>query len=88
MFPLRRPVEQIGADVRRLHEAFHRDGMRFAKWEGCRLAYDAVLTEAAETLELDHLMTLLPPGAERDLERERIEGLLEAAGLLLRPRAA
>ena len=86
--PLRRPVEQIGADVRRLHDAFHREGMRFAKYEGCRMAYDGVLTEAAETLELDHLMTLLPPGAERDHERERIEHLLGEAGMLRRPRAA
>lgn len=86
--PLHRPIERIGADLCRLHGAFHQEGMRFAKYEGCRLAYDGVLAEAAETLELDHLMAVLPPGVERDHERERIERLLEEAGLLRRPRAA
>jgi hypothetical protein len=86
--PLHRPIEKVGPDVRRLHEAFHRDGMRFAKYEGCRLAYDAVLAEAADILEIDHLLAVLSPGAERDLERERVEHLLDRAGMSLRPRAA
>ena len=86
--PLHRPIEQLAVDVRRLHDAFHHNGMRFAKYEGCRLAYDGVLAEAAETLELDHLLAVLPPGDERDHERERIERLLGDAGLLRRPHAA
>lgn len=86
--PLHRPIEQVGPDVRRLHRAFHRGGMRFAKYEGCRLAYDGVLAEAAGILEITHLLDVLPPGSERDHERERIEGLLEQAGLSPRPRAA
>lgn len=86
--PLRRPIEQIAADLRRLHQAFHRGGMRFAKYEGCRLAYDGVLAEAAETLEIDHLLGVLPAGGERDHERERVEQLLDGAGLLRRPHAA
>ena len=88
VIPLRRPIELIGADVRRLHAAFHREGMRFAKYEGCRLAYDGVLAEAADSLELEHLMAVLPPGSERDQERERLEHLLGEAGLLRRPYAA
>ena len=86
--PIHRPVEQVGADLRRLHAAFHRGGMRFAKYEGCRQAYDRVLAEAADMVEMAHLMEVLPPGAERDGERERVELLLEEAGLLRRPRAA
>ena len=86
--PLRRPIDQIGADLRRLHGAFRRGGMRFAKYEGCRLAYDGVLAEAAETLEVDHMMATLPPGVDRDLERLRVEWLLEEAGLLPRQHAA
>lgn len=85
--PSHRPIEQVGPDVRRLHEAFHRGGMRFAKYEGCRLAYDGVLAEAADILEIDHLLAVLPPGDERDHERARIERLLEEAGLSPRPRA-
>lgn len=86
--PLRRPIEDIGADLRRLHASFHREGLRFAKYEGCRQAYDRVLGEAADMVELPHLMSVLPPGTERDRERERLEMLLEDAGLLPRPWAA
>jgi hypothetical protein len=80
--PLRRPIEQLGADVRRLRDAFGRDGMRFAKYEGTRRAYDGALAEAADALELTHFLASLPPGVDRDLERVRIERLLEDAGLL------
>ncbi|WP_374454862.1 hypothetical protein [Nocardioides sp.] len=86
--PLRRPIEDIGADLRRLHASFHREGLRFAKYEGCRQAYDRVLGEAADMVELTHLLAVLPPGTERDRERERLEMLLEDAGLLPHPWAA
>lgn len=86
--PLRRPVEDVGADLRRLQASFRRDGLRFAKYEGCRQAYDKVLGEAADMVELAHLLEVLPPGTERDRERERVEMLLEDAGLLPRPWAA
>lgn len=85
---LRRPIEDVVADLRRLHGAFHRGGMRFAKWEGCRQAYDHVLGEVAEMVEVPHLLAVLPPGTELDRERERIEDLLEDAGLLPRRWAA
>lgn len=86
--PLRRPVEQVGADLRRLHAAFHRGGMRFAKYEGCRQAYDRVLAEAAEMAGITHLVGILPPGEELDRERERLERLLVQHGLLPPPYAA
>ena len=86
--PIRRPVEQVGADLRRLHAAFHRGGMRFAKYEGCRLAYDRVLGEAAEMAGCPHLLAVLPPGEELDHERERVERLLVQHGLLPPPYAA
>ena len=82
VLPLHRPIEQVGADVRRLREAFGHEGMRFAKWEGTRRAYDGVLTEAADSLELPHDLAVLPPGVDRDFERVRVERLLEDAGLL------
>jgi hypothetical protein len=85
---LHRPIEDVGADLRRLHASFHREGLRFAKYEGCRPAYDRVLAEAADMLEAAHLLDVLPPGTERDHERERVEMLLEDAGLLPRPWAA
>jgi hypothetical protein len=81
-----RPIEAIAADVRRISARFHQDGMRFAQYEGRRQSYDRVLAEAADTLEISHLLGVLHPGAELDLERARIEWLLTEAGLL--PRAA
>ena len=86
--PLHRPIERIAADLRRLHAAFHRGGMRFAKYEGCRQAYDRVLGEAADMAGFAHLMDLLPPGHELDVERERVERLLGEHGLLPPPYAA
>ena len=86
--PLHRPIERIVVDLRRLHGAFHRGGMRFAKYEGCRQAYDRVLGEAADMAGFPHLMDLLPPGHELDAERERVERLLGEHGLLPPPYAA
>src|SRR6478735_3299489 len=86
--PLHRPVERVGADLRRLHSTFHRGGMRFAKYEGCRLAYDRVLGEAADMAGCPHLLAVLPPGEELDHERQRVEGLLVQHGLLPPPYAA
>ncbi len=80
--PLHRPIELVGADVRRLRAAFGQHGMRFAKYEGTRRAYDGVLAEAADSLELAHFLDVVPPGVDRDLERVRVERLLEDAGLL------
>lgn len=88
VLPMRRPVEQVCADLDRLRTAFGRGGMRFAKWEGCRLAYDQVLAEAADMVDVAHLLTVLPPGTELDVERTRVEVLLEAAGMFPRRRAA
>lgn len=80
--PLHRPIEQVGADLNRLHATFHRGGMRFAKYEGCRQAYDRVLAEAADMAGITHLLDLLGPGSELDRERERVELLLRHHGLL------
>jgi len=80
--PLHRPIEKVGADLNRLHVAFHRGGMRFAKYEGCRQAYDRVLAEAADMAGIAHLLGVLSPGSELDHERERVEVLLRGHGLL------
>jgi hypothetical protein len=83
--PHRRPLQQIAEDVRRISERYHQDGMRFAQYEGRRQAFDRVLSEAADALEIEHLLDVLPPGPERDHERERIEGRLVDAGVLPHP---
>jgi hypothetical protein len=81
--PVGRPLEVVAQDVRRLAARFHHPppGMSFAKLEGARRAYDQVLAEACAALEVEHLLGVLPPGDELDLERVRVEGLLWAAGL-------
>ena len=69
VLPLRRPIEQVGSDLYRLHVAFHRGGMRFAKYEGCRQAYDAVLAGLAAL-----------HGPRHGGHTARVEALLDEAG--------
>jgi hypothetical protein len=81
--PAGRPIESIARDAWRIGNRFHRDqpGMRFAKVEGIRQAYDHVLSEACDALGIAHLLPILPPGPECDAERRRVEYLLSQAGL-------
>ncbi len=75
-----RPLPRLARDVDRLAVAFHREGLRFAKYEGVRIAYDGVLGEACDVLDLPHLLGVLQPGPELDDERARVEVLLRRAG--------
>jgi hypothetical protein len=77
-----RPIEQVASDVRRISQRYHQQGMRFVQYEGRRRAYDGVLGEAADMLGIAHLLGVLPPGAELDRERSRVERLLAEAGVL------
>jgi hypothetical protein len=80
-----RPLEAIAVDARRL-SVWYRTcprGQSFAKYEAHRRAYDDVLAEACAALGIDHLLGILEPGGELDLERSRVEGRLESAGLEL-----
>lgn len=81
--PVGRPLEAVAADVRRLAHRYRcpPEGARFAKVEGCRRAYDAVLLEACERLGVATLVGVLPPGGELDRERDRVERALDDAGL-------
>ena len=83
--PDRRPVEHVALDVRRLGERYHRPppGTAFAKQEGIRRAYDAVLAEACDALGVVHLLGVLSPGPELDRERSRVEDSLWLAGIRL-----
>ncbi|GAA5155288.1 hypothetical protein GCM10023340_40180 [Nocardioides marinquilinus] len=72
----------MARDVARLGPRFHAEGLRFTKYEALRRAYDQVLAEACDVLEVDHLLTVLPPGPDRDLERERVERLLRGTGMV------
>lgn len=83
--PTTRPIEDIAVLARRLSRRFHEppQGQRFAKAEGLRRAYDAVLAEASSQLGVINLLIILEPGPELDRERARVEWALECAGLEL-----
>ena len=83
--PSGRPIEQIAADVRRLGIRYHCLDPRvsFAKSDGVRRAYDGVLAECCAALDLTHLLAVIAPGPDLDVERARVEDLLEDSGLTL-----
>jgi hypothetical protein len=81
---LGRPIEEIARDAHRLGAGFrYVPAGSYARFEGRRRAYDRVLTEACTALGVEHLLAVIPPGPELDLERQRVEVLLVRAGLPL-----
>jgi hypothetical protein len=83
VLPTARPIEVIAADLRRLGTRYHalHPHASFAKVEAIRGAYDRALGECCESLGLTHLLDVLPVGQERDVERDRVEGLLADSGV-------
>jgi hypothetical protein len=83
--PDSRPIEAIAQDVRRLGRRFREPprGVSFVKFEGTRRAYDEVLAEGCRVLGIEHLLGVLPPGAELDAERRRVELRMYLAGFRL-----
>jgi hypothetical protein len=79
------PIEQVAADVRRVRRSLMRVPPRApaVRVRGLYLAYDDVLIEAADILDVPHQLEHLPLGPARDLERLQLEAGLEHAGLLL-----
>jgi hypothetical protein len=84
--PKTRPFEVVAAHARRLYARFHQaaEGRSYAKLEAIRRAYDEVLAEGCAQLGIEHLLDVLPPGEELDVERTRVEQRLELVGLDLR----
>ena len=81
------PLERIAADLRRLSAAVRNlpPGCTNTRRLGLLLAYDYTLADGCRALGLAEALSELPPGADRDLERMRVENSLEAAGLRFRP---
>jgi hypothetical protein len=81
----RRPVQEVAADLRRLARelAAVPAGAPFIRWQALQTAYDRVLVEAAESLEVPHTLPDLPMGSARDIERLRVVCALEATGLVV-----
>ena len=81
------PIEQLAADLRRLRAILGTDAHRSAAHQmGNRLAYDKLLMQVCEMLEIEHDLDSNSIGFERDIERIRVEAELERAGLILSDR--
>jgi hypothetical protein len=82
--PRHRPLELVAADLRRLARelAVVPSGTPVARRRGLLAAYDDVLIEAAEILQVPHELTTVP-AAGREVERLRLLSSLEAAGLVV-----
>jgi hypothetical protein len=79
-------VEQVAADLRRLARelAAVPAGAPYVRWQALQNAYDRVLVEAAELLEVPHELAEVPvAGTAHDIERLRVVCALEAAGLVM-----
>ena len=82
--PARRPIQVVAADLRRLSRqlALVPSGSTLIRWKALWAAYDGVLVEAAEMLEVPHDLAAQPAvGTARDVERLRLLAALEGAGL-------
>jgi hypothetical protein len=79
-----RPIEQLAADLRRLRVAVATDHPRSATHQlANRVAYDHLLMQACEMLDVPHDLGKKTAGRERDIERIRVEAELERAGIVL-----
>jgi hypothetical protein len=78
------PIEQVAANLRRLRCVLANDEHRSAAHQiGSRLAYDKVLMQACQMLDLSHDLQRESAGLERDIERLRVEAELEGAGVVI-----
>ena len=88
--PSDEPLASIGADAERIRAQIRHapPGMPVARMRGWVEAYDDVLVTACQTLGIEERLGALPEGAERGVERERVERVLESVGVLsaIRPR--
>ena len=76
------PLEQVIADLRRLRAVVGEDAGRSAAHQmGNRLAYDRLLSQACDMLEIHHDLAGDSAGMERDIERIRVEAELERVGV-------
>ena len=82
------PLEQVAANLRRLRGVLtvddeHRSAVHQI---GNRVAYDQVLIQASEMLQIEHDLAKHSAGMERNIERLRVEAELERAGVVLSDR--
>ena len=80
---LRRPIQVVAADVRRLARQLSLvpAGAPMARRRALAAAYDDVLIEAALLLDIPHELRTAPLGPVRDAARLQLLAELEEAGL-------
>lgn len=77
-------LERLATDLRRLRLAVSTDERRSAAHQlGNRMAYDAVLRQLCEMLDIVHELDTELIGLDRDIERLRVEAELERSGVML-----
>ena len=83
--PLRRPIQVVAADLRRLSRQLSLvpAGAPLVRWQALWAAYDDVLVEAAAALEIPHDLPAMATGLPREFERVRLVTALEDAGLVV-----
>ncbi|GAA0737207.1 hypothetical protein Drose_35470 [Dactylosporangium roseum] len=82
------PIEQVAGDLRRLNRLRGGIALRSPVWfNAVQRAYDEGLRVACRQLGVDEFLDDLA-GADLELERMRLEGELERAGLVLRDAGA
>lgn len=81
--PPRQPIQELAADLRRVHRllAQFSPGTPMARRVGTRQAYDALLADACDAVEIPHRLGEIPEGMDREIERLRVEESLRTAGL-------
>ena len=81
------PLEQVIADLRRLRVVVGEDASRSAAHQmGNRLAYDRLLAQTCDMLEVHHDLGTECLGMEREIERLRVEAELERVGVRITDR--
>jgi hypothetical protein len=79
------PIQELAADLRRVHRllAQFRPGTPMARRVGARQAYDALLVEACDAVDVEQRLDQMPEGLAREVERLRLEESLRSAGLAI-----
>jgi hypothetical protein len=80
------PLEQVAANLRRLRGVLTDEHRSAVHQIGNRVAYDQLLIQASEMLQIEHDLAKHSAGMERNIERLRVEAELERAGVVLSDR--